>query len=109
MKADGDDKRPRTSPLARWAGALIALALGGLGAYTLMVERYVGPPSRYVNGPRSPAVIEGPPALWYGLALIAFGLTGLFVFARSPRAAATWVAMCVLAGIALMLLPAWLA
>ena len=107
MKPDSDDKRPQMSPMARLAGVLITLALGGLGVYTIVLERYVAPWPRYTPRPPTPTVIEGPLAIWNGLGLIAFGLTGLFVFARSARAAGTWVFFCMVSGVALMLLPAW--
>lgn len=96
----------RRLPLAaRLAGVLVALALGALGVYTVAAGRYYHLTKGY--GRPVETLIEGPAALWPGLALIAFGLSGLFVFARTARGAGAWIGLCMTAGVLLMLWPAY--
>ncbi|TZF88601.1 hypothetical protein [Cognatilysobacter lacus] len=90
------DPRP-----ARIVATLMSLALGALGAMTLMTQHFAGHNSRR---PGPAVVLDGTPAMWMGGLYFALAALPLAIWWRTPRAASTWAAACMLALVGCLLM-----
>lgn len=76
--------------LARVLATLIALVFTGLGVMAVVTGHYDGRSSRW----GSEVALDGGPALFMGLALVAMGLFPLGIWFRTRRQALIWVLLC---------------
>lgn len=85
--------------LARWLSSLIAFAMIGLGLWSIASQHYFGRTTKFGGAEVS---LDGQPAVLMGLLYILLGALPLAFWFRTPRAAARWASVCVLAFLALL-------
>ena len=79
--------------------SVIGMVFFGMGALAVKTEHYYG---RYTRNGWGEVVLDGAVAVQVGIALCVFGLLFLAVWARSPKVAAAWAALCIALGFALI-------
>ena len=98
-KAAAQAKRAADLKVFKLLMSLIGMVFFGMGALAVKTEHYYG---RYTRHGSGEVVLDGAVATHVGIGLCVFGLLFLAVWARSPKVAAAWAAVCIALGFVLI-------
>ena len=93
-------KKMRDLLVARLLVTLISAVIIGLGIFSIVTEHYYGYTSKYGG---QEVILDGIPAIKFGLGYILLGMSPLALWAKSGKAAGTWAAICLISGLIIIL------
>ncbi len=99
------NQQRKISPFAKWLAVGMSAFILAYGSFIIATQHYYGRNNRYGGAEVS---ADGWQAIIMGVAIIVIGLTPMCLWMKSGKAAGFWAGTCMIVGVVLFLVPAYL-
>jgi magnesium-transporting ATPase (P-type) len=99
------NQQKKISPLTKWLSAAMSAFMLAYGIFIIVTQHYYGRTNKYGGAEVS---ADGWQAIIMAVAIIMIGLTPICLWMKSGRAAGYWAGTCMIIGILLFLVPAYI-